>query len=299
MNHSRRSSHDPSADPVVGRPRGDSAVDRSALTSWASRSSLQASSFQAAEDAGTEAFPFPPLTDSPTSPRSARRGTAAPSIRNLSPPARDRPDIYRRPSQTPSIRIRRRSNASLSAAPAERSSFPDLSAQSLADHNNNNNNNNNNYPPPLPRQQTGRPRSSSHPERGEVPRNDANIARHSRAVPQVAMPRLTEEGTRPTMEELGMTPSPAAGDDHPLSPVRSLPQEHTANRPQHTGMVRKVSKFFWPGRSESHRTQTGHPPAPGSQSQDADTEYDDQLVDWLDVVGTLLPPKCDAFLTTG
>ncbi|KAH6689817.1 hypothetical protein F5X68DRAFT_204305 [Plectosphaerella plurivora] len=286
MNHSRRSSNDPSADPVVGRPRGDSTVDRSALTSWASRSSLHAPSFQAAEDAGTEAFPFPPLTDSPTSPRSARRGGGngggggPPSIRDPSPATRDRPDFLRRPSNNPSIRIRRRSNASL-RAPAERSSFPDLSAQSLAEHNNSLPP----APPGLPGQQIGRPRSSSHPERGQVPRNDANIARHSRAVPQVAMPRLTEEGTRPTMEELGMTPSPGGrSDDHPLSPVRSLPQEHTAHQPHHTGMVRKVSKFFWPGRGESHRQQASQHSGPASQSQDADTEYDDQLVDWLDVV---------------
>lgn len=281
MNHSRRSSNDPSADPVVGRPRGDSHVDRSALTSWASRSSMHAPSFQAADDAGTEAFPFPPLTDSPTSPRSAsaRRSVAPSSLRNNSPP---RPDMSRRPSQTPSIRIRRRSNASL-RAPAERSSFPDFAAQTQADPFGSTITTPNT--PATARQQVGRPRSSSHPERGE-PRYDANIARHSRAVPQVAMPRLTEEGTRPTLEELGVTPSPA---EHPLSPVQSLPQQsaprHEQQHPADVGMVRKMSRFFRPGHGNANPPQDTASLAPAG-SQYADTEYDDHLVDYLDIVGT-------------
>lgn len=173
------------------------------------------------------------------------------------PPAgrRSRPPVDQ--ARQPSIRIRRSSNGSV---------YSNYSFDGFSD--------------------DGRPRSISQPERARV--NDGSaLARHSRRVPQAAMPRLTEEGGRPSMAELGLSDDDRASA---MSPTASLPDE--AMRPRH-GRLRRASRFIWPG---NHRRQ---PPAdsiavPMRNRDDGatrDNEYDQELVDWLDVIGKLTQTK--------
>lgn len=141
---------------------------------------------------------------------------------------------------------------------------------------------------------------------------DANVARLSRRVPQIALPRLTEEGSRPTLSELGIPPSP-------LSPSRSLPEEpleeDDPRQPdggapaRRLSRKRKLSKIFWPGGSlnrgamspppggaSSERDASAGPASHGhgiglslghshAQNQPAPDEYGEDLVDWLDIIG--------------
>lgn len=142
---------------------------------------------------------------------------------------------------------------------------------------------------------------------------DANVARLSRRVPQIALPRLTEEGSRPTLAELGIPPSP-------LSPSRSLPEEPLeeddprqpdggAAPARRLTRKRKLSKLFWPGGSLNRGPMSPPPrgvgaerdasagPAPQghgfglnlghghAQNHPAPDEYGEELVDWLDIIG--------------
>lgn len=95
------------------------------------------------------------------------------------------------------------------------------------------------------------------------------------------MPRLTEEGGRPSMHELGI--------NEPLSPTQSLPEESMGHQVapggaygNGRGVRRKVSKFLWPGRGKQEQEQ-------GSQMSVEEAEraaaYDDALVDYLDTIG--------------
>ncbi|RBR22703.1 hypothetical protein FVER53590_03251 [Fusarium verticillioides] len=155
-------------------------------------------------------------------------------------------------ARQPSIRIRRNSNGSVYSNHSVTSQFDGFSDD-------------------------GRPRSISQPERARV---SDGLARHSRRVPQVAMPRLTEEGGRPSLAELGIN-----SDDQsaPLSPTASLPEENTNGRGG-LGRLRRASRFLWPG----HRRQSGEDQmaVPMGQQYDdrRDDEYDQELVDWLDVI---------------
>lgn len=154
-------------------------------------------------------------------------------------------------ARQPSIRIRRNSNGSVYSNHSVTSQFDGFSDD-------------------------GRPRSISQPERVRV---SDGLARHSRRVPQVAMPRLTEEGGRPSLAELGISDDQSA----PLSPTASLPDENTNGRGG-LGRLRRASRFIWPG----HRRQSGEDQAvPMGQRDDdrRDDEYDQELVDWLDVIG--------------
>lgn len=155
-------------------------------------------------------------------------------------------------ARQPSIRIRRNSNGSVYSNHSVTSQFDGFSDD-------------------------GRPRSISQPERARV---SDGLARHSRRVPQVAMPRLTEEGGRPSLAELGINDDQSA----PLSPTGSLPEENTNGRGG-LGRLRRASRFFWPG----HRRQSGEDQmaVPMGQRDDdrRDDEYDQELVDWLDVIG--------------
>ncbi|KAK2680699.1 Protein of unknown function DUF2985 [Fusarium oxysporum f. sp. vasinfectum] len=153
-------------------------------------------------------------------------------------------------ARQPSIRIRRNSNGSVYSNHSVTSQFDGFSDD-------------------------GRPRSISQPERARV---SDGLARHSRRVPQVAMPRLTEEGGRPSLAELGISDDQSA----PLSPTASLPDENTNGRGG-LGRLRRASRFIWPG----HRRQSGEDQAvPMGQRDDdrRDDEYDQELVDWLDVI---------------
>ncbi|KAH8673140.1 hypothetical protein BGZ61DRAFT_508789 [Ilyonectria robusta] len=132
--------------------------------------------------------------------------------------------------------------------------------------------------------QGGRPRSISQPERAHVPDN-AGLARHSRRVPQVAMPRLTEEGGRPTLTELGLEPtsplSPTMSlPEHTTSPTQDLPQTQDLDgtRPQR---ARRLTRMLWPGNI---RRQVNSRESRLSQAQEPDDEYGQELVDWLDMI---------------
>ncbi|KAI1053786.1 hypothetical protein LB507_007478 [Fusarium sp. FIESC RH6] len=162
------------------------------------------------------------------------------------PPARRRPPVDQ--ARQPSIRIRRSSNGSV---------YSNYSFDGFSD--------------------DGRPRSVSQPERARTHDGPA-LARHSRRVPQAAMPRLTEEGGRPSMAELGIS-----DDGGAMSPTASLPDD--AIRPKQ-GRLRRASRFFWPG---NHRRQGGDdtmavPMRNRDDNPNPDDEYDQNLVDWLDVI---------------
>ena len=141
----------------------------------------------------------------------------------------------------------------------------------------------------------GRPRSLSQPGPAPPPAayGDAGAAARARntrrAMPQIALPRLTEEGSRPTMAELGM------GSTSPLSPSMSMPtapafershsdaeagyDEETNKRPRRRTIVGRILR---PGfrRSSVQPLATQAGPAPSD-------EYNQELVDWLDIIGML------------
>ncbi len=211
---------------------------------------------------------FEPISQVPShlSQRSEARLSAIPT-------SESRPDT-RNSNRRPSIRIRRSSSnlttgippgASL---PAASDGFPSEQYGQSRD----------------PARRHGRPRSISQPSL-HVDNRGADVgARHSRRVPQVAMPRLTEEGSRPTMQELGMAGSPGS----PLSPTASLPQginrdrddslERASNASQ-PNRRRRFSLMRWPGAG-----RRGSQSSTYRQSRQAD-EYDEELVDLLDTIG--------------
>ncbi|PTB63191.1 hypothetical protein BBK36DRAFT_1171991 [Trichoderma citrinoviride] len=139
-----------------------------------------------------------------------------------------------------------------------------------------------------------RPRSISQPSPA-AQSNDGNVARHSRRVPQLALPRLTEEGSRPTMAELGV----------PMSPARSLPDHRLDDDEQRRRLSagsepgrrltrkRKLSKLLWPGSlnrgspAPPSDTEAGGNAAQGhaqGRPQPQSDEYGEGLVDWLDII---------------
>ncbi|KAH7149034.1 hypothetical protein B0J13DRAFT_550526 [Dactylonectria estremocensis] len=203
---------------------------------------------------------FPTLTEAP----STRSYVSRPSSRrssNASVTGGYRPPLNE--GRLSSIRIRRSSNASLRSASndqlAPNAGFVTLDGA-----------------------QRGRPRSISQPERAHVPDN-IGLARHSRRVPQIAMPRLTEEGGRPSAADLGLDTT------SPISPSRSLPEHgmspiedpyQNAAPGGNTLQRRRLSRFFWPG----HRRQADGGEASAPQNQDPGDEYGQELVDWLDMI---------------
>ncbi|KAM0207662.1 hypothetical protein ACHAPA_006377 [Fusarium lateritium] len=179
----------------------------------------------------------------------------SPYYQQAQPPPRRRPVEQ---SRQPSIRIRRSSNGSVYS---NHSSINGNHFEGFDDN--------------------GRPRSISQPERARV--NDGNpaLARHSRRVPQAAMPRLTEEGGRPSMAELGFDDD----DTSAMSPIASAPDQTMHQRRGMNGL-RRASRFFWPGNH--HHRRPGDEDAMsipmGNQNNNSDDEYDQELVDWLDVI---------------
>ncbi|OAR05356.1 hypothetical protein LLEC1_05978 [Akanthomyces lecanii] len=181
----------------------------------------------------------------------------------------------RNSSRRPSIRIRRLSNASsLNPQDADVASVASPSSDALAAA----------AGPSLARH--GRPRSVSQPTADPAVR-EGDTARHSRRTPQIAMPRLTEEGSRPTMQELGIAGS------H-LSPTTSLPESNfrqtpdsldaDPNAPQRTTR-RRFSRMFWPSGNGVARRRSQDATSRGSRaSMHQDYEYDEHLVDLLDTI---------------
>lgn len=239
------------------------------LGSISSRRSYNLATPDAVEESETEYFPPLGTTSSAVSRTSSIRGRAPSTAGSES----GRP-VYERTRQ-PSIRIRRSS----SGASAVSQAHLDYASESSDNET---------------RRYGGRPRSISQPmPPAQV--YDANAARHSRRVPQLALPRLTEEGSRPTMAELGM--------NSPISPARSLPEdplEDDDGRRMSVGSEpsrrlsrkRKLSRLFWPGGSINRGSQAQAPPADAQANFDAaraqqpqSDEYGEDLVDWLDIIG--------------
>ncbi|KAL7809253.1 hypothetical protein V8C26DRAFT_412063 [Trichoderma gracile] len=237
-----------------------------------SRQSLNPATPDAVEDSETEYFPTLDVTSSAISRASSIRGR---------PPSTAGSDagrpVYERTRQ-PSIRIRRSSSGS-QAPPidyASESSDTDTGTRYGI-----------------------RPRSISQPSPTAQSNADGNVARHSRRVPQLALPRLTEEGSRPTMAELGV----------PMSPARSLPDQRVDEDEQRRRLSagsepgrrltrkRKLSKLLWPGSlnrgspAPASDTDTGGESSQAhaqgqaqGRPQPQSDEYGEGLVDWLDII---------------
>ncbi|KAH7304092.1 hypothetical protein B0I35DRAFT_414754 [Stachybotrys elegans] len=184
--------------------------------------------------------------------------------------ATSRPERPARQRQRqPSIRIRRSSDVSLNASvppPNQTEAFPAFDEDLTVNH-----------PPAHDTFDEGRVRSISEPQRAFNPVDGPGLARHSRRLPQDALPRLTEEGSRPTMEELGLPTSP-------ISPVRSLPTDIAPDEAVPSRKLRHnfVSRMFWPGRNQN---PDGRPRRRSASAQmTAQDEYDEEIVDWLDII---------------
>lgn len=219
----------------------------------------------AAESASTEYFPS--LGQAPSR-SSLRSGHSA--FSELDSPALPR---------QPAIRIRRRGGSTGS----QRSATDQAAVQSALDQ-------------VEGLDASGRPRSISQPERTYAGTGSANAARHSRKVPQQPMPRLTEEGNRPTMQDLGL----AGGQDPSLpAPERTRSLEAAPVAPEQPGGLRRVGNFFWPRRTTVSSGSDGLPPVPASpapQRTAADDEYDAAIVDYLDTIGKFAFSTCEAGL---
>ncbi|KAK0757911.1 hypothetical protein N5P37_009203 [Trichoderma harzianum] len=234
------------------------------LGSISSRRSYNLPTPDAAEESETEYFPPLGTTSSAVSRTSSIRGRAPSTAGSES----GRP-VYERTRQ-PSIRIRRSSSGASAANLDYASESSDNETRRFG----------------------ARPRSISQPmPPAQV--YDANAARHSRRVPQLALPRLTEEGSRPTMAELGM--------NSPISPARSLPEDpledddarrmSVGSEPsRRLSRKRKISRLFWPGGSINRGSQSQAGPADAQQNidparaQPQSDEYGEDLVDWLDII---------------
>lgn len=237
------------------------------------------------ESGSTEYFPRLPETQPAPSLRSRASAQNAARSRASSGRSGGRSSEEFMPGlpRQPSIRIRRRTPLNDATRPTRNSPF----VQALVE---------NRAHVATPDDFSGRPRSISQPERTHTLPDNANLARHSRRTPQVAMPRLTEEGTRPTMDELGV-------NQPPISPVRSLPenslslqQTDPGVRTERMGPIRRVSRYFWPRRQPQALPQNELNSSPSTR---ADEEYDAALVDYLDTIGTdLLRPNTLSYVLT-
>ncbi|UKZ95879.1 uncharacterized protein TrAFT101_010691 [Trichoderma asperellum] len=262
------------------------------VPSVSSRRSYNPATPDATEESETEYFPPLGITSSAVSRTSSLRGRAPSNAGSVAASNAGGRPVHERIRQ-PSVRIRRSSSGSATRGTsvidyASESSDTDTGRRNLP-----------------------RPRSISQPMPAAQIYPDANVARLSRRVPQIALPRLTEEGSRPTLSELGIPPSP-------LSPSRSLPEEpleeDDPRQPdggapaRRLTRKRKLSKMFWPGGSLNRGPMSPPPrgvsaerdasagPAPQghgfglnlghghAQNQPAPDEYGEELVDWLDII---------------
>ncbi|POR31359.1 Uncharacterized protein TPAR_08409 [Tolypocladium paradoxum] len=195
---------------------------------------------------------FEPLSQAPS--QRSRLSTLSVSRFPGLTPSESRPEQTRRPS----IRIRRSSIGS-NRGPATGVPERPVSGHGGSDD---------------VRHRSGRPRSISQPGAVHLPADYISSA-HSRRLPQVALPRLTEEGSRPTMGELGITGSP-------ISPALSLPERTLGNdgADEEAGPARgnpnrlgRVGRMFWPGFAKRDPAQTGATTAESRQND----EYDEEL----------------------
>lgn len=223
---------------------------------------------------------FDPISQAPTrlSQRSEARLSGVPT-------AESRPGT-RNSNRRPSIRIRR-SSSNLNGGPSAGASLPPSSAEAFPSYDDAQHTDSDRH--------HGRQRSVSQPNPYGNNRDSDAGGRHSRRPPQVALPRLTEEGSRPTMQDLGVSGAP-------LSPTASLPEgmnrdrdnslerEANASQPNRRG---RFSIMRWPGGGRRPSQDNTY-----RQSRQAN-EYDEELVDLLDTVGksfTLLASQVRSLL---
>ncbi|PHH83076.1 hypothetical protein CDD82_3611 [Ophiocordyceps australis] len=125
-----------------------------------------------------------------------------------------------------------------------------------------------------------RPRSTSQPSNPTPESATSTPARQSRRMAQTSLPRLTEEGPRPSMAELGLA-------DVPLSPVINQPPQSPdepdiPEMPQ-GGRLRRARQRLWPGSNRRDSTQPAAINLATVDSQN-EQEVDEELVDWLDII---------------
>ncbi|RCI08840.1 hypothetical protein L249_4630 [Ophiocordyceps polyrhachis-furcata BCC 54312] len=125
---------------------------------------------------------------------------------------------------------------------------------------------------------SARPRSHSQTSVLTAPPDAARASRsltlaHQQPAP-AHLPRLTEEGIRPSMTELGFAPEPVV---QTTAAVEDAPRRS-----------RRMSRLLWPA---SGPRRSPPPPPPLRPSDGAaplrsrhQDEYDEQLVDWLDII---------------
>ncbi|QPG98521.1 hypothetical protein C2857_007693 [Epichloe festucae Fl1] len=130
-----------------------------------------------------------------------------------------------------------------------------------------------------------RPRSVSQP--GPAPPvvgDGVGRGRNSRRPqPQISLPRLTEEGPRPSMAELGLGPGATSTSSPTLERSHSA-EEVSADegeiKPARRGIVGKLSRLGLRKSSAASQPQ----PAQGDIDARHVDEYNEQLVDWLDII---------------
>lgn len=136
---------------------------------------------------------------------------------------------------------------------------------------------------------TTRPRSVSQPGpappvvgdgvgRGRTPR---------RPQPQISLPRLTEEGPRPSMAELGLGPGGASTSSPMLEGSCSAGEvsaDDGETKPPRRGIVGRLSRLGLRRSSVASQPQ----PAQGDIDARHADEYNEQLVDWLDIIGMMM-----------
>ncbi|RDA84175.1 hypothetical protein CP532_3900 [Ophiocordyceps camponoti-leonardi (nom. inval.)] len=94
------------------------------------------------------------------------------------------------------------------------------------------------------------------------------------------LPRLTEEGIRPSMTELGFAPDPVAEERQTTTTTAPTLPDQGPRRP------RRMTRLLWPTSGPRRSSPPPRPsddaaPLRSSRHQD---EYDEQLVDWLDII---------------
>lgn len=278
----RRSVSPVSPRAAPANPATPSAVDEPEAHSYFDSVDLENVPSVAASVAPSVAPSDAPSATPSTRSRFSRFSFSFPStsrVQSVDSPLAERSRERERPAlsgnRQPSIRIRRSSYGSRAPDAAVQSYFPPSASGGLF--------------PPHDRVDDGRLRSISQPERAQLPEG-SGLAQHSRRVPSMAMPRLTEEGVRPSAAELGLSST------SPLSPTLSLPEPSAGGVhdlpgyedqpvPQRRGLqtARKMSRMFWPG----HKGRQGEKQAVPPQTA-AEAEYESQLVDWLDTIGMSL-----------
>jgi hypothetical protein len=247
---------------------------------------------------------FNPVTTAQSAASGASAGGASsrPPFNPYSSNVSDRRGSYAESDRLPSIRIRRSRASSLRS----RSNAPTTEPFPSFDGDYTSNIQTADMAP-------GRVRSVSQPERNQLAQPDPVLARHSRHQPQIALPRLTEEGARPTMSELGI-------QDAPLSPSRSHagimnfpdPVEEDENPAPRKKLQRrtKVGRMLWPRRNQNEeqadaaaRDEYGQPVRPSLAANNPNgrtqDEYDEQLVDWLDIIGKCCDTNLSCIIPLG